>query len=268
MYEAVSLSDAVRDVRAAHHELIEEAAAWSAMQGRDVDPDLIALICAGAAGREGDGSLVPWDRQRAYSLLRTDTWNWCTCQGCQWPEELPTALWDWFGFLAETGRLADGSDPVWELRKPLICYGGLDLQGRPRARDDLDRLIPCECFLPYRATVEAIQGLLDGSRSVFDVTSELDPYDELRWARGRREPDDWPAPPSDTWADGESDEWADVRYGDIEPRGWGASVDGDAAAGAGTPAVRGRSARRVTRKAGGPGPAARRRGRSARPPRT
>ena len=65
-------------------------------------------------------------------MLRCDVPNWCSLHGCLWPVELAEAMWEWFDFLAGTGRLDPASDPLAELRKPLLCYGGLDERGRLR----------------------------------------------------------------------------------------------------------------------------------------
>jgi hypothetical protein len=73
-------------------------------------------------------------------------------------------MWEWFDFLAETGRLDLASDPLWELRKPLLCYGGLDDRGRLRAEgspvsDSGRPTVACECHLPYRETTELLNRL-------------------------------------------------------------------------------------------------------------
>lgn len=186
MSYVIPLCDAVRDVRAEHHDLIEEFVAWSTAAGRAADPDTAALLCGSATGWDGTESLTAWHRRRTYRMLRIETFNWCSTRRCLVPDDLPEALWDWFGFLAATGRLDEDSDPVWELRKPLICYGGLDVDGRRQPAGDLRMLVPCECFLPYRETVEAVQGLLDGSRSIEEVLDAIDPYgerDDIRYAR-------------------------------------------------------------------------------------
>lgn len=90
--------------------------------------------------------------------------NWCSLHGCLWPVELAEAMWEWFDFLAGTGRLDPASDPVAELRKPLLCYGGLDEHGRRRAEGCPEsrsgqRPVECECHLPYRETVRLLNRL-------------------------------------------------------------------------------------------------------------
>ncbi|WP_214368237.1 hypothetical protein [Pseudonocardia sp. H11422] len=216
MTHLVPLSEALAAVRPEHREIAAEAARWSSAAGRALDPDVFTLLCAGAAGFDGTDSLTSWTRVRTCHVLRCDVPNWCSRHRCLWPLEISEAMWDWFGFLEATDRLDADSDPVWELRKPLICYGGLDLRGRLRSEGDgRGQLVPCECFLPYRETVAALHGLLDGSRSGASVVSELDPGGDLRWSRLRRDlrddgdddarfddawADDGP-PPGDGWPD-------------------------------------------------------------------
>jgi hypothetical protein len=52
-------------------------------------------------------------------------------------------LWKYLDFLAETLRLDPASDPVPELRKVLVCYGGLGFDGLPREGRSPIR---CECY--------------------------------------------------------------------------------------------------------------------------
>jgi hypothetical protein len=78
------------------------------------------------------------------------------------------ALWQWLDFLHDTGRMNPASDPLWELRKPLICYGGLDYEGRFRPEDDPSP-IPCECYLPYTETVEYLHDQLERGALIEDI---------------------------------------------------------------------------------------------------
>jgi hypothetical protein len=179
------LADAVAPIRGRHHDLIGAAVTWLAERGRAVDPDHLALICAGAeeAGRyAAERELRPtrWTRMGVYHVLRCDIPNWCSAQRCLWPIELPQVMWAWFDFLHGTGRLDPGSDPVAELRKPLACYGWLDQDGN-RLPPDAERAIPCECLLPYRETAELLDELVRQSERVGE-----DPLDRLRWLVGRQ----------------------------------------------------------------------------------
>jgi hypothetical protein len=148
MSELVSLTTAVAEVRSRHRPLIDEATRWAVEHGAPGDADLFALVCAGHVYRTGGDPTQGWTRAGVYRLLRIGIPNWCTLAGCDWPLEVVPATWHWLDFLHDTRRMDPTSDPLWELRKPLICYGGLDFDGRPRPDDDRSP-IPCECFLPY-----------------------------------------------------------------------------------------------------------------------
>jgi hypothetical protein len=75
---------------------------------------------------------------------------------------VPAALWRFLDFMVASERLDRDSDPIEELRKPLMCYGGLDRSGRERDHDatagegvgpDADAADPpirCECYVRYR----------------------------------------------------------------------------------------------------------------------
>jgi hypothetical protein len=104
-------------------------------------------------------------------VLRCDVPNWCSLHGCLWPVDLAEAMWQWFDFLTETDRLGGASDPLAELRKPLLCYGGLDRHGRLRG-EDAPAPIECECHLPYRETVQLLNRL--GQQCEYHGRSPLD----------------------------------------------------------------------------------------------
>lgn len=180
----IELATAVAPVRARHRDLVDEAVRWLAERGRTVDPDHLALVCAGAeqaARFAGDEEIGPtrWTRMGVYRVVRCEIQNWCSTARCGWPEELPRVMWAWFDFLHGTGRLDPASDPVAELRKPLACYGWLDQHGEPLP-PHAPRATPCECLLPYRETVELLDELVRQSERVGE-----DPLDRLRWLVGR-----------------------------------------------------------------------------------
>lgn len=212
-FSLTELTDAVAPTRRRHRALIDAAVAWHATRGRGLDPDRLGLICA-AADRTWDDDVTPtrWTRTGVHHVLRCDALNWCSAQRCPVPEDLPRTMWAWFDFLHATGRLDAGSDPVAELRKPLMCNGALDQDGQPLP-PDAERTVPCECFLPYRETVELLGELVARSERSGD-----DPLDLLRRAVG------WPGDgradlglfddgpggdgpwPDGTWSDGT---WSD-----------------------------------------------------------
>lgn len=153
MSDLVPLATAVAAVRSRLRPLVDEAVGWAAEHGAPVDADLFALICAGRSDDTGRDPILGWTRAGVYRLLRVGIPNWCSSGRCHWPLEVVPATWHWLDFLHDTRRADPASDPLWELRKPLICYGGLDFDGRARPEGDPSP-IPCECFLPYRESVE------------------------------------------------------------------------------------------------------------------
>lgn len=165
MSELVSVADAVAEVRSRHRPLIDEAERWATEHGVPGDVDVFALVCAGHADDAGGDPTRGWTRAGVYRLLRIRIPNWCTLAGCLWPLEVVPATWHWLDFLHDTRRIDPASDPLSELRKPLICYGGLGFDGRPRPEDDPSPIL-CECFLPYRESVEYLnRELLRAERS-------------------------------------------------------------------------------------------------------
>lgn len=180
------LTTAVAPVRQRHGPLLDAALAWAAGRQRATPPELFALVCA-AAEHSHDATVTPtrWTRVSAYHVLRCDVPNWCSVQRCAWPDSVPEAMWAWFDFLLDSGRLDPRSDPVAELRKPLACAGWLDQTGDPLP-PDARREIECECFLPYRETAELLGELVRRCE-----TDGSDPLQVLRGALGQ---------PSGTWS--------------------------------------------------------------------
>jgi hypothetical protein len=159
MTHLIPLSEALSPIREVYGHLLTAAARWQDGRSRRTDPDHFALICVAAdAGFGQEVSPTRWTRTDVYHVLRCDVPNWCSLHGCLWPVELAEAMWEWFDFLAGTGRLDPASDPPAELRKPLLCYGGLDEHGRLRP-EDAPRPVECECHLPYRETVQLLNRL-------------------------------------------------------------------------------------------------------------
>lgn len=202
MTNLITLAEALTPVREMYSELISAAVAWQAGRERRTDPDHFALICVGA-DRSRDDVVSPtrWSRTTVFHVLRCGIPSWCASSRCALPEALPEAMWEWFDFLDETGALHPASDPLGELRKPLLCYGWLDHRGR-RLAADAPSPVACECLIPYRETVELLQEL--------QRSAELrgtDPLDPLRRLAGRPRPDHTP------W-------WERRDDGDDEDDGW------------------------------------------------
>lgn len=191
------LTDAVAPARKRHRELIDAACAWQTTRSRQTDPDHFALICAASESSYDEFRPDRWTRVGVYRMARCEIPNWCSRHRCLWPDEMLHALWEWFDFLCETGRMDPASDPVAELRKPLACYGGLDADGRPLP-DGAERVIECECMLPYRETA----ALLSEVARIAECGGQ-DPLDPLRRLAGRPEQ----RPREAGWADIE-DGWS------------------------------------------------------------
>lgn len=158
----VPVAEAVRPWRQQHRPLLAELGAWALSRGRPADLDLVALILA--AHETGFDKAPPgsWTRTGVHRCIGIDVPNWCTRASVLWPEGVPAALWQLLDFLVATDRLDRESDPIGELRKPLMCYGGLDRSGRERECDTEtgdaaepgawadDPPIGCECYVRYR----------------------------------------------------------------------------------------------------------------------
>jgi hypothetical protein len=159
MTHLIPLADALGPIRDVYLHLLTAAAEWQEGRPRRTHPDRFALICVAAdAGFGQDVSPTRWARTDVCDVLRCDIPNWCSLHRCLWPDDLPEAMWEWFDFLADTGRLHPDADPLWELRKPLLCYGGLDGTGRRRP-EGVPSAVECECHLPYRPTVRLLNRL-------------------------------------------------------------------------------------------------------------
>lgn len=144
----VPIHQAVAQARAEHRPRITEVQRAGIAAGRRHDGDVVALLLAAATDPlwHPDG-LTHWTRPSVNHYLKCDVWNWCSFHRCLLPEEgLCEALWDLLGVLHDTGRLDDESDDLTYLREPLICYGGLGLDGNQRPLGPSS--IPCACYWP------------------------------------------------------------------------------------------------------------------------
>lgn len=174
MTHLIPLADALGPIREVYAHLLTDAERWQEGRDRRTDPDLFALICVATDTGFGSTSPTRWLRTDVRRVLRCDVPNWCSANRCLWPIELVEAMWEWFGFLADTGRPDPASDPLCELRKPLMCYGGLDERGHFRP-EGTPAVVACECHLPYRETTELLNRL--GLQCEY---SGRDPLDVLR----------------------------------------------------------------------------------------
>jgi hypothetical protein len=144
----VPLRQALADHRPQYKKVIAAAAQWALERGLALDCDELALICVADAERRRWQGTPPdqWFRPELNHLLSIDILNWCSIARCRAPLGLPQTLWKYLDFLADTGRLDPASDPLPELRKVLVCYGGLGFDGLPREGRSPIR---CECYRTY-----------------------------------------------------------------------------------------------------------------------
>ncbi len=158
----VPVAEAVRPWRQRHRRLLAELGVWALSCGRSVDLDLVALILGAHETGCRKTPLDSWTRTGVHRCISVDVPNWCVRASVLCPEGVPAALWQLLDFLVATDRLDRDSDPIDELRKPLMCYGGLDRSGREREHvadtggaaesgaDADDPLSRCECYVRYR----------------------------------------------------------------------------------------------------------------------
>jgi hypothetical protein len=174
MRDLIPLPEALAPVRARYGELIDAAVRWCHERGEDVDPDLFALLCAGAVsfGEPDDPAIdtapLVWSRVGVQSLPRCGIPNFATVHEADCPLDVVLAVWVWLDFLHDTRRVDPRSDPLWELRKPLICYGGPGFDGGWRPDNDPPP-VPCECFLPYPGSAEYLNDEIPRGRLVEDI---------------------------------------------------------------------------------------------------
>jgi hypothetical protein len=157
--QLVPLSDAVAPSRTHHHRLINEVRAWALAHGLTVDADILAVHLAVAeddAWREG-GGIAHWTRPLVNSHVMHRSPNWCSMRRVLIPiDGFCEALWLLLTYLDEVGQLDATSDALEHLVEPLICYGGLDFDGRPRDDED-GSPIECACYFPVGTPLSVVR---------------------------------------------------------------------------------------------------------------
>lgn len=139
---------AIEPGRRRHRSAITTVRRWGLTRRVRLDPNLVALILEARRERVRWGQELGMTRHVVYWLMRGEIPNWCSMQRCLMPDEVPETIWHWLHYLDATGELDGGDEPLGDLLKPLLCYGGLDFAGRPRAEGETRKLVECECFEP------------------------------------------------------------------------------------------------------------------------
>lgn len=162
----VPFGAAVAPLRARHQWALAELASRHLPSGAPLDIGLAAALVELVFNRRaaisapdsvsdsvvGVAAGVVLHRPDVNDLLRVAIFNWCSLQGILVPPDVPEHLWVVVEWIAESGRLRAGSDPVSALLEPLQCAGGLDAIGRPRSADELSP-VHCQCVLPFDPNV-------------------------------------------------------------------------------------------------------------------
>lgn len=138
----------VRPLRARHREELRRLAEWSLGQGRPCDRDIAALCLEALGDYRSETGQVLLDRPTVNRILWADVWNIAQGLGTVAPAESPVQLWNVLGWLDADDRLDPASAPLFVLREPLQCYGGLDADGQPRPAG-AESEIPCQCYIPH-----------------------------------------------------------------------------------------------------------------------
>ena len=116
---SLSLHDAVAQSRRRHRGLVSAAGEWAMARGLSLPADHVALwaAAAGSSGLPGDvdGVTGPWLAPDVQTFVWSTVWAWCALAGCLPPADLAPSLRLLYGFLADSGRLHPGSDPLPEL---------------------------------------------------------------------------------------------------------------------------------------------------------
>jgi hypothetical protein len=118
------LHDAVAESRRRHRPLVTTAGQWAMARGLSLPADHVALwaaaaACGGAPG-DVDGVTGPWLAGALPTFVGSTVGAWCALAGCRPPADLPDSLRHLYAFLADSGRLHPGSDPLRELHGALV----------------------------------------------------------------------------------------------------------------------------------------------------
>jgi hypothetical protein len=65
--------DGAAYLRQRHHDLIDACVAWAMSEGRDLDPDVVAVLCGAAEEGFNGGDVTKWTVEPAVSM-----WLWCS----------------------------------------------------------------------------------------------------------------------------------------------------------------------------------------------
>jgi hypothetical protein len=109
-----------------------EVLLWAFREGRPVDADALSAVL-GAKHARDDEPIHQWTRLSVRALLWSGVPDWCEQHGLAVPPATASTIWTVLDHLAARDGFDPGSDPLSQLREPLVDSGGLDARtGAPR----------------------------------------------------------------------------------------------------------------------------------------
>ena len=143
------LAESAAAVRHKHRETLAELIEWVKAHRQSVDLDCAAVVLQTIDEALNCVHRPPvLQRPDVHSLLRAAIPTWCTMHRTLMPKRLAHDMWTVLVFLADTGRLPVGSDPLDALLDPLDCYAGIAADGRRRRSGERPKHA-CRCYEPY-----------------------------------------------------------------------------------------------------------------------
>jgi hypothetical protein len=106
-----------------------EVLLWAFRLGLPIDADALSCILL-AKQSDTDDSLILWTADSVRRLLWVDIVALCATLERRPPDRVAPTMWTLLTFLDGSGGLAAGSDPLDQLREPLIDSGGMNRRGR------------------------------------------------------------------------------------------------------------------------------------------
>jgi len=113
-----------------------EVLLWAFREGRTIDPVALTAVL-GAKHHRSEEPFQQWSRHTVRELLWIEIeawWREVVADGSPPPATAAATLWTLLDHLDGVDGFAPGSDPLAQLREPLVDSGGLDRRGKLAAR--------------------------------------------------------------------------------------------------------------------------------------
>lgn len=105
--------------------------AWALANGTPVNVDALSMVLAAKVANH----VVPvalFTEDMVWQLLWIDVFTWCANRNLDVPDDIAVTLWAVLSYLDEVDGFHADSDPVAELRSPLMSSAGLGPNGDVR----------------------------------------------------------------------------------------------------------------------------------------